>query len=177
MSKGRPAILGVAGYKNSGKTTLTSKLVRAYSNDGLRVSTVKHAHHAFDLDQPGTDTANHREAGAGEVAIVSARRWAIMHENRKGEPEPPLEDILTRLSPCELVIVEGYKNDPHPKIVLLGASDHAELLVRLTNVVAIALAPGVSAPETTCPVFDRDDLEGLQHFVSTHLRPALVRNA
>ncbi len=108
-------IFGIAGYKNSGKTGLTERLVAEFTTRGLRVSTVKHTHHRVDLDKPGKDSHRHREAGAQEVLIVSENRWALLHELRE-TPEPPLETLLPKLSPVDLVLVEGYKSGPHPRI-------------------------------------------------------------
>ena len=107
-------ILGLAGWSGSGKTTLLTALLPLLTARGLRVSTVKHAHHGFDLDQPGKDSWRHREAGAHEVMIASSRRWALLHEN-EGE-EPSLAALLARLSPVDLVLVEGFKSYPHPKL-------------------------------------------------------------
>ena len=108
-------VFGITGWKNSGKTTLTERLVAELTRRGWKVSTVKHAHHDFDIDKEGTDSFRHRQAGASEVAIVSGRRWALMHELR-GEDEPPLDVVLARLAPCDLVLVEGYKRESHKKI-------------------------------------------------------------
>jgi molybdopterin-guanine dinucleotide biosynthesis adapter protein len=118
-------VIGVAGFKNAGKTTLVEKLVVELTGRGWRVSTVKHAHHSFDIDHEGRDSFRHRKAGASEVAVVSRHRWAIIHESR-AEEEPPLADILAKLAPCDLVIVEGYKRDFHDKIEVrnLELSDH-----------------------------------------------------
>src|SRR5690606_10005679 len=98
-------LFGIIGWKNSGKTTMTERLVRNLTGRGYRIATVKHAHHDFDIDQEGKDSWRHRKAGAAEVAVVSAKRYAIIHENGN-EPEPPLTDILARLSPCDLVLIE-----------------------------------------------------------------------
>ncbi len=108
-------IYGVTGWKNAGKTVLMERLVAEFTARGVTVSTVKHAHHDMDIDQPGRDSHRHREAGAREVLVASPKRWALMHELR-GADEPPLEDLLARLSPVDLVLVEGYKQAPHPKI-------------------------------------------------------------
>src|SRR5690349_7814078 len=120
-------VIGVAGFKNAGKTTLVERLVRALTGLGIRVSTVKHAHHSFDIDHEGRDSFRHRAAGASEVAVISASRWAIIHELRD-EAEPPLAEILAKLDPCDLVIIEGYKRDHHDKIEVRNlALDHPEL--------------------------------------------------
>jgi molybdopterin-guanine dinucleotide biosynthesis protein B len=108
-------VIGIAGWKSSGKTTLAVRLIAELVGRGLRVASIKHAHHAFDIDHAGTDSHRHRAAGARETAIVSARRWALMHELDR-EAEPPLEEILGRLAPCDVVIVEGYKRAAIPKI-------------------------------------------------------------
>lgn len=108
-------ILGIVGWKNSGKTTLIEALLREMETRGLRVSTVKHAHHAFDIDIPGKDSHRHREAGAHEVIVASARRWVLQHELRD-VPEPPLADLVAKLAPCDLVLVEGFKRGSHDKI-------------------------------------------------------------
>jgi len=108
-------LYGVTGWKNNGKTTLVERLVTEITGRGFKVSTIKHAHHAFDIDHEGRDSYRHREAGAKEVLVGSGKRWALIHELR-GADEPSLEDLLARLSPCDLAIVEGYKRDRHPKI-------------------------------------------------------------
>ncbi|MBV9653497.1 MAG: molybdopterin-guanine dinucleotide biosynthesis protein B [Acetobacteraceae bacterium] len=108
-------VIGVAGWSGAGKTTLIRRVLPVLIRRGLRVSTIKHAHHGFDVDQPGKDSWVHREAGATEVLVASAARFALMHELRD-EPEPALPDLLARLMPVDLVIVEGFKRDSHPKI-------------------------------------------------------------
>ncbi len=108
-------ILGIAGYSGSGKTTLLEKVIPLLKQHGLRISVIKHAHHNFDIDRPGKDSFRHREAGANEVLIVSGHRWALMHELRD-EPEPTLEELCARLSPCDLLLVEGYKFSDIPKL-------------------------------------------------------------
>lgn len=107
-------LLGITGWSGSGKTTLLTALIPVLATHGLSVSTIKHAHHDFDLDQPGKDSWRHRAAGAQEVLIAAGRRWALLHENH-GE-EPDLADLLPRLAPVDLVLVEGYKASPHPKL-------------------------------------------------------------
>ena len=135
-------VFGITGWKNSGKTTLTEKLVAEFTRRGFRVSTVKHAHHDFDIDREGADSHRHRMAGAAEVAIVSGKRWALMHELR-GEDEPKLEQILARLAPCDLVLVEGYKREGHRKIETrrLDAKDTAPLSASDPNIRAVACRP------------------------------------
>ncbi len=161
-------VIGVAGFKNAGKTTLVEKLVTELTRRGRLVSTVKHAHHSFDIDHEGRDSFRHRKAGASEVAVVSMSRWAIIHESR-GEPEPSLQDVLTKLGPCDLVIVEGYKRDAHDKIEVRNlALDHPRLAGDDPTIIAIAATGGVT--DAPVPVFDRDDVTALAGFIENHLR-------
>src|ERR1700677_4412614 len=120
-------IIGLAGWSGSGKTTLVTNVIPVLVKRGLKVATVKHAHHEFDIDQPGKDSWLHRQAGASEVAIVSSRRWAIVHELGE-ESEPPLGEVLAKLSPVDLVIVEGFKRHAHPKLALIPATAGKPLL-------------------------------------------------
>ncbi len=160
-------MFGVAGFKNSGKTTLTSRLVTELTARGFRVSTIKHAHHGFDLDQKGRDSFIHRQAGAHEVAIVSGSRWAILHELR-GSEEPTFEDMLARLSPCDIVIVEGFKREAYPKIEVRRLDlDHPALAPDDVNIVAIACDDPLVDQEV--PVFARDDAEKITDFIINHL--------
>lgn len=163
-------VLGITGWKNSGKTTLTERLVAELTRRGLKISTIKHAHHSFDIDKEGTDSYRHRQAGAAEVAIVSGNRWALMHELR-GEDEPRLDDILARLAPCDLVLIEGYKREGHPKIETrrLDAKDTTPLTAGDNNIVAVAADHAVSGE--TVPVFDLDDVSGIADFVIAALEP------
>lgn len=156
-------VFGIAGWKNSGKTTLTERLVAEFAARGLRVATVKHAHHNFDIDREGTDSYRHRMAGAVQTAIVSARRWALMHELRE-EEEPSLEAVLERLSPCDLVLVEGYKNEPHPKIECRRSNgrNHAPLAGTVPNVVATATD---GPPDADIAHYDLDDVSGIADFI------------
>lgn len=157
-------VFGITGWKNSGKTTLTERLVTELTRRGFAVSTIKHAHHDFDIDVPGTDSFRHRAAGAGEVAIVSANRWALMHEAR-GQREPSLDEILARLSPCDLVLVEGYKRESHLKIEARRkeTATRAPLAEDDPNIVAIASDHPL--PDATLPVFDLDDIDGIADLV------------
>jgi molybdopterin-guanine dinucleotide biosynthesis protein B len=130
-------ILGIAGYSGSGKTTLLEKIIPLLKQHGLRVSVIKHAHHDFDIDRPGKDSFRHREAGAHEVMIASGHRWALMHE-LSNEAEPSLEDLCTRLSPCDLVLVEGYKFSPIPKLeVHRTETGHPLLHLNDNNIIAV----------------------------------------
>ncbi|AGB46444.1 molybdopterin-guanine dinucleotide biosynthesis protein MobB [Mesorhizobium australicum WSM2073] len=157
-------IFGITGWKNSGKTTLTERLVAELVRRGWKVSTVKHAHHHFDIDKPGADSFRHRQAGATEVAIVSGSRWALMHELR-GEQEPPLDAILSRLAPCDIVLVEGYKRESHRKIETrrLQAKDRTPLAVDDPNIVAVAADFAIA--DQSLPVFDLDDAKSIADFI------------
>ncbi|MGB6119704.1 MAG: molybdopterin-guanine dinucleotide biosynthesis protein B [Mesorhizobium sp.] len=157
-------VFGVTGWKNSGKTTLVERLVTELTARGWRISTVKHAHHAFDIDKPGTDSFRHRAAGAGEVAIVSSGRWALMHELR-AEKEPDMASIIARLAPCDLVLVEGYKREAHLKIEARrsAAKDSAPLAPGDPNIVAVAADHATDAGGL--PVFDLDDIAAIADFV------------
>jgi molybdopterin-guanine dinucleotide biosynthesis protein B len=160
---------GITGWKNSGKTTLTERLVAELSGRGYRVATVKHAHHDFDIDKEGTDSFRHRAAGAREVAIVSGRRWALMHE-LAGEEEPSLDDILARLSPCDLVLIEGYKREGHAKIETrrLEAKDRTPLTASDPNIVAVAADHPVAGERV--PIFDLDDIVSIADFILAKTR-------
>jgi molybdopterin-guanine dinucleotide biosynthesis adapter protein len=159
-------VIGVCGFKNSGKTTLVEKLVRHFTQQGYRVSTVKHAHHDFDIDHEGRDSFRHRKAGATEVAVVSQQRFAIMHELCGAEP-PSLDEILLKLSPCDFVMVEGYKRDSHDKIEVRNlALSHPVLAGDDPTIVAVA-ANGVVA-YSPVPVFNRDDVAALAEFIIKH---------
>ena len=160
----RPKIFGIAGWKNSGKTGLAVRLVSELVARGYRVSTVKHAHHDFDIDKVGADSFRHRQAGAHEVTIVSGTRFAIMHELR-GAPEPAFAEILARLAPCDLVLIEGYKREPIPKIEARrqDAARRTPLAPEDPHIAAIAADHPV--PDTTLPVFDLDDTNAIADFV------------
>ena len=169
----RPAIIGIAGWKNSGKTTLVERLVAELTGRGHAVATLKHAHHDFDVDREGTDSFRHRAAGARETAIVSGRRWAIMHELQGGS-EPAFEAMLARLSPCDIVLVEGYKRETHPKIECrrLEAADRAPLAGTSPNVIAIAADHGVEDAEV--PVFALDDVAAIADFVEAFAKASMT---
>jgi len=155
-------IYGVTGWKNAGKTGLMERLVTEITGRGFTVSTVKHAHHAFDVDQSGTDSFRHRAAGAREVMLASGHRFALMHELR-GADEPPLQALLARLSPVDLVLVEGYKREPHPKIEAYRAEAGNDLIApRDANIKAVASDTALTVDR---PVFDLNDTGAIADFV------------
>jgi molybdopterin-guanine dinucleotide biosynthesis protein B len=148
-------VIGLAGWSGAGKTTLLLRLIPELARRGVAVSTVKHAHHAFDVDEPGKDSFEHRSAGAREVLVASGRRWALMHELR-AEPEPGLAALLARLSPVDLVVVEGFKTAAHPKIEVHRAANGKPFLFRdIPNVRAVAADGPV--PDAPVPVLPLDD--------------------
>ncbi len=156
-------VIGIAGYKNAGKTTLTINLVKELIGRGFKVSTVKHAHHNFDIDHPGRDSYRHREAGAHEVAIVTRYRWALLHELRRQE-EPDMDEILAKLEPCDLVVIEGYRHGAIPKIEAVNAElDHPRLAGKDENVVAVATNGTLDGEPV--PTFHRDNLTAIADFV------------
>ena len=158
---------GFAGWSGSGKTTLIEKLIPLLTKRGLRVSLLKHAHHTFDIDQPGKDSYRHRHAGASEVLITSSRRWALMHELR-GTREPTFEEQLRHLSPCDLVIVEGFKFAPIPKMEVWRAQTGEGLLhPNDPHIVAVASDAKV---DTKLPLLDLNDHPAIASFVVSHLK-------
>ncbi|WP_375458179.1 molybdopterin-guanine dinucleotide biosynthesis protein B [uncultured Enterovirga sp.] len=162
-------VIGLAGWSGAGKTTLLARLIPALVARGLRVATVKHAHHAFDLDQPGKDSHLHRVAGASEVIVSSETRWAQIHENR-GEAEASLAALLGRLSPCDLVLVEGYKRERHPKLeVFRAANGRAPLHPDDPEIVAIA--SDTPFPQARIPVVPLDDVAAVTQVVLAGAAP------
>lgn len=159
-------VFGFAGYSGSGKTTLIEQLIPRFVMRGLRVSLIKHAHHLFEIDRPGKDSYRHREAGAGEVLITSDQRWVLMHELR-GAPEPTLAQQLERFSPCDLVLVEGYKHAAIPKIEIHRPSIGKPMLHPTDpNIVAIACDAPVN---TTLPVLDLNQPDTIVDFIVEYL--------
>jgi len=162
-------IIGLAGWSGSGKTTLLTKVIPRIVARGLKVSTIKHAHHAFDLDQPGKDSHTHRMAGATEVLVGSARRWAIVHELR-GEAEPTLAALLEKASPVDLVLVEGYKGASHPKLEVHRARLGKPLL-HPDDPAIVAIAADEPHPPARVPVIDLDDVERIVDILLRHAAP------
>jgi molybdopterin-guanine dinucleotide biosynthesis protein B len=156
-------IYGVTGWKNTGKTGLMERLVAEMVARGLTVSTIKHAHHDTEIDHPGRDSYRHRVAGAREVVLSSPRRWAVMHELRD-QPEPALADLLTRLSPVDLVLIEGYKRADHPKIEAYRTETGRDLLAR-DNPTIRAVASDVAIDGLVQPVFHLDDTRAIADFI------------
>jgi molybdopterin-guanine dinucleotide biosynthesis protein B len=171
LAQGFPAmrVVGLAGWSGAGKTTLITRVVPLLKRRGVRVSTVKHAHHAFEIDRPGKDSWLHREAGATEVAIVSSRRWAIVHELRGGR-EPPLTEILAKLSPADLVIVEGFKRLALPKLEIFRAS-LAKPLLQPDDDCIVAIAADDPLPQAQVPVLMLDDIESIADVLQAEAVP------
>jgi molybdopterin-guanine dinucleotide biosynthesis protein B len=159
-------IFGFAGYSGSGKTTLVEQLIPRLIQTGLRVSAIKHAHHSFDVDHPGKDSYRHRHAGANEVIVTSVQRWVLMHELR-GAPEPTLHEQLRHFSPCDLVLVEGYKRESIPKLEVYRRDNGEPLLYpQDKNIVAIAADEPIPAP---LPVLDLNDYDAIVGFIVRYL--------
>ena len=162
-------VLGIAGWSGSGKTTLITKLIPLLASRGVRVATLKHAHHAFDVDQPGKDSYEHRKAGACEVIVSSARRWVQMHEVGDG-PEATLAQLLARLSPCDLVLVEGFKTAQHPKMeVFRRAVGKTPLHPEDSRIIAIA--SDEDFPGAGIPRVDINDIEAIAEMVLARAEP------
>ena len=162
-------IIGLAGWSGSGKTTLITKVIPVLAGRGLKIATVKHAHHEFDIDQPGKDSWLHRASGASEVLVTSSRRWALIHELR-GEPEPPLEDILAKLAPADLIIVEGFKRRAHPKLEVYRAAVGKPLLYPDDDCI-VAIASDEALPRVPLPVLQLDDIESVANVLQAEALP------
>lgn len=155
-------VFGIAGWSGSGKTTLLEKLIPALTARGLKVAVIKHAHHGFDIDKPGKDSYRHREAGACEVLLSCNDRWALMHE-RRDEAEPTLGELLGHLSPCDLVLIEGFKQEPVPKLeVYRPAHGKPPLFGERDDIVGIATDGEV---QTSLPVLPLNDIAAIADFV------------
>jgi molybdopterin-guanine dinucleotide biosynthesis protein B len=159
-------IFGFAGWSGSGKTTLIEQLIPRFVKRGLRVSLIKHAHHTFDVDQPGKDSYRHRHAGATEVLVTSSRRWVLMHELR-GAHEPAFDEQIRHLAPCDLLLVEGFKHAPIPKLEVWRAATGEGLLhPNDPHIVAVASDEKV---DTKLPLLDLNDVDGIAQFIVTKL--------
>jgi molybdopterin-guanine dinucleotide biosynthesis protein B len=162
-------LLGVVGWSGSGKTTLLTKLIPLLVGRGLRIATLKHAHHAFDVDKPGKDSYEHRKAGAREVIVSSSRRWVQMHEVGDGV-EAPLAQLLRRFSPCDLVLIEGYKTEQHAKIeVYRAANGKSPLYTHDGHIVAIASDQSITGAHI--PVVDLNDINAVANVVIASAEP------
>ncbi len=172
-------IMGLAGWSGSGKTTLITKVIPCLIARGVTVSTLKHAHHGFDLDQPGKDSFFHRTAGATEVIISSAKRFAILHELRD-EQEWDLPDLVNKMSPVDLVLVEGYKRDAFPKLEIHRAAN-GKPLIHPEDPHIVAIASDIALPAAKVPVIDLDDIEAIADMLLKHAVPvgqaAMMRRA
>jgi len=155
-------IFGFAGWSGSGKTTLIERVIPRFVNAGLKVSLIKHAHRRFDVDWPGKDSYRHREAGCSEVLVTSGERWALMHEAR-GEPQTTLEEQIARISPCDLLLIEGYKYYPLPKLEIFRAANGKPLLYPVDeHIVAVATDTPV---QSRLPQFGLEDYDAIAAFV------------
>jgi molybdopterin-guanine dinucleotide biosynthesis adapter protein len=161
-------VFGLAGWSGSGKTTLVARLLPELTRRGIAVSTVKHAHHSFDLDQPGKDSWRHREAGASEVMIASERRWALIHEHR-GAPEPPLDALIRQMTPVDLLLVEGFKRGSHAKLEVHRPSLGKPLLCREDPHI-VALASDAPVAGIAVPCFALDDVAGIARVIIFYCR-------
>ena len=162
-------IIGLAGWSGSGKTTLLTKLIPRIVARGLTVSTIKHAHHSFDVDRPGKDSHAHRMAGATEVLVGSAHRWAVIHELR-GEAEPTLAALLDKASPVDLVLVEGFKRESHPKLEVYRAALGKPLL-HPGDPAIVAIATDAPLPGVHVPVVDLDNIDAILDILLRHAAP------
>ena len=159
-------IFGFAGWSGSGKTTLIEKVIPVLVRDGLRVSLIKHAHHTFDVDHPGKDSYRHRHAGASEILVTSSRRWVLMHELR-GAHELSFEELVKRISPCDLLLVEGFKFAPIPKLEVWRA-ETGEALLHPNDPHIVAVASDAKI-ETRLPLLDLNDVEAISDFIMKKL--------
>ncbi len=164
MNEGANAgrVFGVVGWKNAGKTTLVERLIAEFVRRGWRVGSIKHGHHDLDVDQPGRDSWRHRAAGATEVAVIGGRRYAIMRES-----EPTLEEVLGRLSPADLILIEGYKREAHRKIEIRAGGEP----MAANDPAILAVASDVRPTDTTLPWFRRDDVSAIADFIAARVPP------
>ena len=168
-------IIGLAGWSGSGKTTLIKKLIPRLIARGISVSTLKHAHHGFDLDQPGKDSFFHRTAGATEVIISSAKRWAILHELRE-QPEWDMAALVGKMSPVDLVLVEGFKRDAFPKLEIHRIAN-GKPLIHPEDPHIVAVASDTALPQAKVPVVDLNDIEAIADILVKHAVPVAARSS
>jgi molybdopterin-guanine dinucleotide biosynthesis protein MobB len=159
-------IFGLAGWSGSGKTTLTARLLPELIGRGLSVSTMKHAHHSFDIDQPGKDSYVHRMAGASEVLVASASRWALMHEHR-GASEPVAAELIRHMTPVDLLLIEGFKREPHPKLEIYRKANGKPLL-HPDDPHIVAVASDIALPHSPLPILSIDDIPAIADFIVRH---------
>jgi molybdopterin-guanine dinucleotide biosynthesis protein B len=159
-------VFGFAGWSGSGKTTLIEKLIPLFVGQGLRVSLIKHAHHDFDVDQPGKDSYRHRKAGASEVLVSSGQRWALMHELR-GAPEPGLDELVRHIAPCDLLLVEGFKKEPIPKLEVYRAETGKPLLFP-DDPYIVAVASDVPLTQDVFTI-DINNVDQVAEFILKHV--------
>jgi molybdopterin-guanine dinucleotide biosynthesis adapter protein len=159
-------ILGMTGWSGAGKTTLLTKLIPELVRRGITVSTMKHAHHGFDVDTPGKDSYEHREAGATEVLVGSARRWALMHELR-AQAEPSAAELIRHMTPVDLILIEGFKREAHDKVEIYRESNGKPLL-STGDPSFVAVFSDQAVPETALPVIDLNDTTAIADFIIRH---------
>jgi molybdopterin-guanine dinucleotide biosynthesis adapter protein len=159
-------VIGIVGWSGSGKTSLVVQVLPILKERGLRVSTMKHAHHRFDVDKPGKDSFQHREAGASEVLVVTSSRWVLMHESRE-EPEPSIESLIERMTPVDLLLIEGFKTHHHPKIEIYRQTEGKPLLCTV-DLEIVAVASDRPLPPLTIPQLDLNDPRAIAEFILVH---------
>ena len=159
-------VMGIVGWSGSGKTSLLVEVLPILKGHGLAVSTMKHAHHRFDVDKPGKDSFRHREAGASEVLVVTSSRWVLMHESRE-EPEPSIESLIERMTPVDLLLIEGFKTHHHPKLEIHRESEGKSLLC-WEDPEIVAVASDVPLPDLKIPRLDLNDPSAIADFILIH---------
>jgi molybdopterin-guanine dinucleotide biosynthesis adapter protein len=170
MSILKTPVIGVSGWKKSGKTTLAVRLIEEFTRRGHHVVSIKHAHHEFQVDDGATDSSRHRTAGSKEICIVGGKRWAIIHQ-LDHEPEPTLEEVLSWMSPADLIVVEGYKFAEIPKIEVRAATAHSQEKLTPDDPLVIAIASDRDEPGETVPVFSRDDVAEIADLITAKIGP------
>ena len=159
-------VMGIVGWSGSGKTSLLVELLPILRERGLQVSTMKHAHHRFDVDKPGKDSFRHREAGASEVLVVTSSRWVLMHESRE-EPEPSIEALIERMTPVDLLLIEGFKTHYHPKLEIHRESEGKPLLCPQDREI-VAVASDCPLPGLEVPLLDLNNPRAIAEFILVH---------